>query len=661
MISKRIDQFKIILLSSLIIIGVYLVKERKFNKQEQNSFGSNFAELKTSIPQKKMELELSSQRYFVTETTHDVQISTQLLPNYTTKFETEAFKFFKSNFLASPFTNNSEWADINQKIFFKKNTAVYFHDQKYFAIMFVINHNVFEAVKQHLKFNLKFTVSQGDDKATNNMEVKHVNLISFHNHINAVDVLLKANLDLNLNNQTNISKVKHLKVSISLILNENENYMTKTMENILVKIVDKTFYQSDDMYICLEPSFMEIDEFVNLKWFIEMSYLMGYNKIVFNNNSIPNSVQFKGLFEKYSKILQINPFNYLPNLVKPELNKIYAEHMEELTKTGEEYSGPGILYHYLNDFGINECLLTNKEKAKLIFFPDTDETFIPTKLKNFDYPEQTYKFLSSNTTDLHSQEKVILFEKSYLSNNNCMKEKQGESLIKNYLDNVYQKYQIHNDSSLFFPQVFFLTDNLMKEIFYRLEETFNDANISRNDTIRVKIFQKHKQTESRGFKFHSAEWDTDFTLLIQNENEINYAKNLLSLYKHLIEPYLKENEKKLKAESERLSRYFYLDLRNDIETISYVGKSFVNPVTSELMFNPHVPNHHPGFLYGRDKSNVFAMPPNHHKDISSYYIAHFRDRYKMGKADKSITRIQIDLNYFTCYVKPIIENTRSQN
>ena len=107
--------------------------------------------------------------------------------------------------------------------------------------------------------------------------------------------------------------------------------------------------------------------------------------------------------------------------------------------------------------------------------------------------------------------------------------------------------------------------------------------------------------------------------------------------------------------TEKLTRYFYLDLRNDVETKSYVGKSFVNPVTSELMLNPHVPNHKPGFLYGRDKKNLFALPPNQHKDISSYYLAHFRDRYKMGNADKSITRFNVDLNYFACYVKPLVE------
>ena len=224
------------------------------------------------------------------------------------------------------------------------------------------------------------------------------------------------------------------------------------METIPVKIVKKTFYQSKAIYICLEPSFMEPNEFVHLKWFLEMSSLIGFDKIVFNNNSIPNTVQFNSLFEKHSDMVHVNPFNFLPNLVKPDLPKTYASHMEELTRTGEEYSGPGILYHYLNDFGINECLLTNKEKARLIFFPDTDETFLPAKLANFDYPDQTYKFLSAMTTDLQSREKISAFDREHLAKSKCSQENHGESSIRNYLDHIYDKYRKVNSLFLLGPK-----------------------------------------------------------------------------------------------------------------------------------------------------------------------------------------------------------------
>jgi hypothetical protein len=44
-----------------------------------------------------------------------------------------------------------------------------------------------------------------------------------------------------------------------------------------------------------------------------------------------------------------------------------------------------------------------------------------------------------------------------------------------------------------------------------------------------------------------------------DEFQLKYARSLLSLYKYVLKPFLKENAPYLRNESERLSRFFYID------------------------------------------------------------------------------------------------------
>ena len=328
------------------------------------------------------------------------------------------------------------------------------------------------------------------------------------------------------------------------------------------------------------------------------------------------------------------------------------------------------MYHWLNEFAINECLRLNRDKASLIFFPDTDETFFPSRLTSFDYvaPRRVYDYLSASSTRLASQEEANAFSRTFLSSHMC---NQDKITLKNYLSSIYTKYSIRKESSLFIPQVFFLHQRLAEVIVGKLEASLNETLWSKNATsvqdielmypgltlkypLTVPIFLKHTPHDTQGLKFHSAEWDTNFSIQMSDASDVTYAANLVSVYKRVIRPFLDENQSRLSGESERLARVLYLDLSGDRETASYVGKTFVNPTSSEFMLNPHVPDHQAGLLYGRDKSDLYNVPPNQNREVGSYYLAHFRDRYKMGQMAKSIKRFNLDLNYFACYVKPLV-------
>ena len=112
----------------------------------------------------------------------------------------------------------------------------------------------------------------------------------------------------------------------------------------------------------------------------------------------------------------------------------------------------------------------------------------------------------------------------------------------------------------------------MEEIFAKLELSLTNFT---QYPITVKIFQKHQKNIPK--------YDANFNVIISNQFEMNYAKNLLNLYKYLIKPYLEKYKNEFAKHSERLSRIFYMTLKEDTDrdVRSFMGKSFVNPNTSE--------------------------------------------------------------------------------
>ena len=226
------------------------------------------------------------------------------------------------------------------------------------------------------------------------------------------------------------------------------------------------------------------------------------------------------------------------------------------------------------------------------------------------------------------------------------------------MDGIVDQFKIPKDSSLYFPQVAYLKLDLIEEIFVRLktifknssslfmkiskDNFFNASNGSRSTIgyfpIKVKIDKKHEAAKSKGFTYASKGYDASFNIVIDNDEDLKYARNLLGLYTHLIQPYLKENDEVLRNVSERSTRFLYIDLLH-ADTAGYVGKTFSNTKTNDFMANAHRPM---GPLTGIDSFDLFT-------------IAHFRDRYGLGNSDKSIRRFNLDLNFFACYVKPMIE------
>ena len=229
----------------------------------------------------------------------------------------------------------------------------------------------------------------------------------------------------------------------------------------------------------------------------------------------------------------------------------------------------------------------------------------------------------------------------------CDQSKSGQSYLRSYLDKIYSENEYPLENSLYLPQVMFLKQDLVDKIFSKIDLLFRSTN--KNSIVfplGIHIYAKHSSTQTKGFKFSDSIYDANFTFVISNPRDLKYAESLLSLYTHLIGPFLTANKDKLSDQSERLTRFFYLNGFNQTDVnqnkMGYVGKTFVNAKTSYFMDGPHEPD-------------------GPHHDAQSYYLSHFRNRYELGRAPKSIRLLNLDLNYFVCYAKPLLAKLIGSN
>jgi hypothetical protein len=156
--------------------------------------------------------------------------------------------------------------------------------------------------------------------------------------------------------------------------------------------------------------------------------------------------------------------------------------------------------------------------------------------------------------------------------------------------------------------------------------------------FKVKIFSDHVKMSPGLIQ---DPYIANFSFVINDIIEFNYANNLLYIYKKIFYPFLEKHASKLDSMSDRMSRFFYIGNLNSTDGsqfgfYDYVGKSFVNLKTSEKMVLPHVPD-----------------GPRYDDNIN--FVSHFRNKYKYGNGDKTIKNLKVDLNYFACYIKSALE------
>ena len=363
---------------------------------------------------------------------------------------------------------NTEWQRLTPSIFLRLQTAVFIVDEKKLSIYATCSHNEYNADMNFLKFI--FSVNLYADGIYNNSLASHIYLPEVHNFVlidgMPMNIQLYAYLDLALLKETESLQLP-AKTSMTLQVSVREG-LKVWRSPLPIPVVVKNRYEprSEAVYFCAEPSYMAAKDVTDLAWFVQMSRLVGFTRVVIHNNSIVNTREFEQLFRVNQDLVHVVQYNYLPNLVWPQDNRSYFAYLDELAPIGgSEWSEDSLKYVLrVDNMAFNECLCRNSDKARLILVADLDETFVPVRLAGSETRKEIVKLLLQSR--LERKEDVVDFEKKYLSR--CLLPNNTATFLQSYLSGLYAKFRIQPDSSLYFPQVLYLKDELAEEIFTQL-------------------------------------------------------------------------------------------------------------------------------------------------------------------------------------------------
>jgi hypothetical protein len=477
---------------------------------------------------------------------------------------------------------NDEWEILNNNLFIRVKTAFYFIEKTKIVIFITCLDDAFGENLNYMKFAFNIKLYEKGNRQHKFAEffVQNIQIAAFsRKKPYQTNAQLEATFDLTLLKESQhidfFNKIEMV-LGIIAIDKRNNNFSSTNPDSINVKIKYR-FSEKRNIYFCAEnPIYLEDNNHVDLKWFIELNRLIGFDRFILSNNSVPNTNEFNKIFEKNKDFLEVVQYNYLPNFLQPNSSQKFVRHYEDLTKKGVEFFGDALQYTIpMDTMSYTECIHNNIDKANLIFVGDIDETFIPSRLSTFDTKQKSIEFLSS--LNLKNEIEVLKFKREFLNEEQCLK----TNKIRSYMDDIYRNSNISNELSVYFLQVTFLRDDLSEEIFSQLDSIL--INSTRNYPIKFKVFKKHVPTKTKNFVFADSSYDANFMISINDEFQFKYAQSLLNVYKFVIKPFLKENEYHLKKESERLSRFLHMDM------LGYgAGKTFLNTKTAQFMQNAHV-------------------------------------------------------------------------
>ena len=211
----------------------------------------------------------------------------------------------------NPIEKNNEWLEVSEYTFVRLGTATYFIDKSKISILATTTINL----KSLNGLNFKFTVEIYDENDVNHLAKYFLNDIKFKKFFHEVPLTTNFNyemfaiFELNRKVYDDVSKIRmRLRISTP---QEKDN-----TQPIKLSIKNRLTSNSENIIICSEPSYLEPNDFVDMKWFIDINTAMGFDKINIYNNSIPATREFSRLFKLNEKTTRVTSYNYLPNLIE---------------------------------------------------------------------------------------------------------------------------------------------------------------------------------------------------------------------------------------------------------------------------------------------------------------------------------------------------------
>ena len=187
---------------------------------------------------------------------------------------------------------------------------------------------------------------------------------------------------------------------------------------------------------------------------------------------------------------------------------------------------------------------------------------------------------------------------------------------------------------------FYLTQKVARRIIETIEAYFNS---STNQTSKYNrshtIFVQDLESTSA---VHNA---YNFTFVLKTNEDINYALNLCRIYRLWIEPFETRQKSELGKYSKRFHRFFYIG--GLLSSFACGKSSHSTDVTFELTVHyPEADAKYP------KQAELYSIGYDYG------HLAHFRhvnEFQKSSQKEVSISELILDLNYISCYYKPIFE------
>ena len=517
-----------------------------------------------------------------------------------------------------PPLRNQIWEQLNQNVFFKRSSAFFIIERLLLRVFLVCSPQPDYEYNAHLRIEL------------DHGEIHHIHLkngtkrqhAAFGNYVwKSLDFKINLLDYIKLNDYDEILQATK---SFHLYLSDSNRSETVHFIDVKMKYIRSRPNKSQKAHsvVCSKCFWYKPRDYKDFFWWIELHKQAGYEKIFFCNNSIPDTREFREIFEKNKHFIQLSQLNYLPNLMASNSNRSSKSH-----NYLNYYHELGAYYHVDSDlFNMmmtNECFLNNTHTYSHVMVVDNDEIILPRVNSRIMRTRDNFKFISSLNVSsvLRDDLKHLVLS--------CSNDTENKFDI--YLKNLTSDQK---PVTFHFHMGFYLRDKQIKQIVETFESYFSSISF---DFEKVhKIFVIDRLSASFDHNVYN------FTFVLNSKEEIYYAMNLCRLYRFIERIDLTN----IVNYSDRFHRFFYI---GGLLSSFACGKSaHSTDVTFE--FSVHYPE--------QDK-----MYPNQAELFSIGYdggqLSHFRsinEFHKSSKKEVSIIELIFDLNYFNCFYMSIVED-----
>lgn len=512
--------------------------------------------------------------------------------------------------------STGEWEMIGRDIFIKRSGVFYFYDAKFLRIHLIKNS------RRKFWFKLEiFILDQNDVVLFKNRSRAHKTVVNMQWHVKEYDYsVITSHVDLPFINVY----CENIKMAIRITESASKK-KTRSLLNVKVKRLRENSSTKKGNVLCSKSYHFKTNDYLTLRWWIELNKQMGHEKIFMWDHDIVKNPEFDALFLAYKDTVILNKLMCLPNLQYDQdqfKNYRYLKHHSQMVYGPSNYAVHK--YELINQLLMNECYMDNIEKYRYVTICDIDEVIIPKKTQVFSL-NQVQKFITSGSEVESLKCNRYQFQNS-LNN---------QSILENYLDEL-AFLQHKKPVVYYFKESFYVDGRTIEKIFDALKDILsNDKTDQAPYNYAVSVLMDDVVNVS-------------FT--IQSKTEFDYAKQLEKVYREVVFPYLDKHKQKIENNALDYDRLFFISgLPNDTAH----GKS-IHDTSYTLDLSHHYIDHR---IVGNYTVDYNLDYPERYQIITYDYghFSHFRHKPKYRYLPQlSIKTLHLDLNYFICYFKPIL-------